>query len=58
MKSAYLNAPLNETVYMQIPCNTAKPGQEGKVFNLLKGMYRLKQAGRIWYQELVLKVDT
>ena len=29
-----------------------KPGQEGKVCCLLKGLYGLKQAGRGWYQEL------
>lgn len=37
---------------MTIPCGAEKPGQEGKVFQLLKGMYGLKQAGRGWHQEL------
>ena len=29
-----------------------KPGQEGKVCHLLKGLYGVKQARRGWYQEL------
>ena len=45
IKSAYLNTPLKETVYMKPPRGVLKPGQEGKVLRLLKGLYRLKQAG-------------
>ena len=45
IKSAYLNALLKETVYMKPPRGVLKPGQEGKVLRLLKGLYRLKQAG-------------
>jgi hypothetical protein len=53
IKSAYLNAPLKETVYMQPLCGVLKPGQEGKVCHLLKALYGLKQAGRVWRQELM-----
>ena len=52
VKSAYLNAPLKETIYMKAPRGVLKPGQEGKVLRLLKGLYGLKQAGRGWYQEM------
>jgi hypothetical protein len=52
VKSAYLNAPLKETVYIKPPQGVLKPGQEGKVARLLKGLYRLKQAGRGWYMEM------
>ena len=52
MKSAYLNAPLEETVYMKPPRGVLKPGQDGKVLRLLKGLYGLKQAGRGWYLEM------
>ena len=45
IKSAYLNAPLKETIYMKPPRGVLKPGQEGKVLRLLKGLYGLKQAG-------------
>ena len=52
IKSAYLNAPLKETIYMKPPRGVLKPGEEGKVCRLLKGLYGLKQAGRGWYQEM------
>ena len=52
MKSAYLCNPLKEKIFMKPPCGIQKPGQEGKVCQLLKGLYGLKQAGRGWYQEL------
>ena len=52
VKSAYLNAPLKEMVYMCPPCGVLKAGQEGKVLRLLKGLYGLKQAGRGWYLEM------
>jgi hypothetical protein len=45
VKSAYLQAPLKETIYMRPLCGVLKPGQEGKVCHLLKGLYGLKQAG-------------
>ena len=52
VKSAYLNADLEETVYMRALRGVLKPGQEGKVLRLLKGLYGLKQAGRGWYLEM------
>ena len=52
VKSTYLNAPLKEEIYMKPPRGVLKPGQEGKVLKLLKGLYGLKQAGRGWYMEM------
>ena len=52
IKSAYLNAPLKEATYMKAPRGVLKPGQEGKVLSLLKGLYGLKQPGRGWYMEM------
>ena len=52
VKSAYLNATLMETIYMKPPQGVLKPGEEGKVCRLVKGLYGLKLAGHGWYQEM------
>ena len=39
VKSAYLNAPLKETIYMRAPRGVLKPEQQGKVLRLLKVLY-------------------
>jgi len=47
IKTAFLNVPLDEEIYMR------KPTIAGEGFwRLLKGLYGLKQAGRQWYLEL------
>ena len=46
VKSAYLNVMLKEMIYMKPPRGVLKPGEEGKVCHLVKGLYGLKQAGR------------
>ena len=45
IKSAHLNADLKELVFMKPLRGVLKPGQEGKVLKLKKGLYGLKQAG-------------
>ena len=52
IKSAYLNAPLKKVIFIRPPKGVFKPGQEGKVLRLLKGLYGLKQVGRGWYLEM------
>jgi Reverse transcriptase (RNA-dependent DNA polymerase) len=52
VKSAYLNATLKEEIYIKPPRGVLKPGQQGKVLKLLKGLYGLKQAGQGWYMEM------
>jgi hypothetical protein len=52
VKSAYLNAKLEEVVYMHPPPGYLKKGQEGKVCRLLKCLYGLVQAGCGWQKEL------
>jgi hypothetical protein len=57
IKSAYLNAPLDEIVYMHPPKRYLKPGQEGMVCRLLKCLYGLKQVGRGWHKEMLSAFD-
>jgi len=47
VKTAFLNGPLEEEIYLQPPPHLSKPG---KVWKLNKALYGLKQAGRMWYQ--------
>jgi hypothetical protein len=54
VKSAFLNSkmPDNQKLYVKQPPGFAEPGKEDWVWLLLKGLYGLKQAGRLWYEEL------
>jgi hypothetical protein len=51
-KSAYLNGKLDEEIYMEQPPGFAEPGKEDYVCRLLKSIYGLRQAGRVWYDAL------
>ena len=51
IKTAFLYAPLDKPIYMQIPEGVECPevtDQENKVLLLLKALYGLKQAPRQW----------
>ncbi|WVZ16028.1 hypothetical protein V8G54_013594 [Vigna mungo] len=48
VKSAFLNGPLEEEVYVRQPPGFEKEGQEQKVYRLNKAMYGLRQAPRAW----------
>ena len=54
IKAAYLNGELtsDEVIFMRQPPGY-ELGSKGRVLRLLKSLYRLKQAGRRWYQKLV-----
>ena len=52
VKSAYLNVPLEEEVYMVPPAGLLKPGQGQLVCKLKKALYGLKQAGCKWQKTL------
>ena len=52
VKSAYLNVPLKEEVYMVPPAGLLKPGQEEFICKLKKALYGLKQAGCEWQKML------
>jgi hypothetical protein len=51
VKTAFLNGPLREDIYMEPPAGY--DFGEGKVLKLNKALYGLKQAARAWNQELV-----
>ena len=46
--TTFLNAPLEEEVYMEQPEGTIEEGDEGNVMRLLKCLYGLKQSPRQW----------
>ena len=52
--NAYLRGDLDEEVYMEIPEGLDLPPNtpKGMVLRLLKGLYGLKQSGRIWNKKI------
>nr|GFA36849.1 hypothetical protein [Tanacetum cinerariifolium] len=52
MKTAFLNGPLKEEVYVAQPDRFVDPDHPEKVYRLRKALYVLKQAPRAWYDEL------
>ena len=52
VKGAYLNSILKDKVYMRQPEGFIETGKEDLVCKLKKGIYGLKQLGRVWHQTL------
>ncbi|GJW88932.1 retrovirus-related pol polyprotein from transposon TNT 1-94 [Tanacetum coccineum] len=52
IKTAFLNEPLMEKVYVSQPDGFVDPHHPDKVYHLKKALYELKQAPRAWYDEL------
>nr|GEY18182.1 retrovirus-related Pol polyprotein from transposon TNT 1-94 [Tanacetum cinerariifolium] len=52
VKTAFLNDPLKEEVYVAQPDGFVDPDHPEKVYRLKKALYELKQAPRAWYDEL------
>nr|GEX60882.1 retrovirus-related Pol polyprotein from transposon TNT 1-94 [Tanacetum cinerariifolium] len=52
VKTAFLNGPLKEEVYVAQPNGFVDPDHPEKVYCLRKALYRLKEAPRTWYDEL------
>nr|GEZ49882.1 Gag-Pol polyprotein [Tanacetum cinerariifolium] len=53
VKTAFLNAPLKEEVYVVQPDGFVDPDHPEKVYHLRKALYGLKQAPQAWYDELL-----
>lgn len=52
VKSAFLNGPLEEEVYVTQPPGFEIKGREDKVYRLKKALYGLKQAPRAWNKRI------
>jgi hypothetical protein len=52
VKSAFLNGPLNELVFVKQPPGFENPKFPNHVYKLYKVLYGLKQAPRAWYEHL------
>jgi hypothetical protein len=50
MKSAFLNGPIKEEVYVEQPPGFEDSEYPNHVYKLSKALYRLKQAPRAWYE--------
>ena len=48
VKLAYLHEVLDKEIYMEQPEGFIAKGEENKVCRLVRSLYRLKQAGRVW----------
>nr|GEX94590.1 retrovirus-related Pol polyprotein from transposon TNT 1-94 [Tanacetum cinerariifolium] len=53
VKTAFLNGPLKEEVYVAQPDGFVDPDHPKKVYRLRKALYELKQAPRAWYDKLL-----
>jgi hypothetical protein len=50
VKSAFLNGPIKEKMYVEQPSGFKSEGYPNHVYKLYKTLYGLKQAPRAWYE--------
>ena len=48
--TAFLNAPINQDIWVQVPKGTDLPVGDHGIYKLKKSLYGLKQAPREWNQ--------
>ncbi|KAL0534104.1 hypothetical protein IC582_028385 [Cucumis melo] len=51
VKTTFLNGELDEEIYIQQPEGFVSPGQENKVYKLIRSLYGLKQAPKQWHKK-------
>nr|GEU55269.1 hypothetical protein [Tanacetum cinerariifolium] len=52
VKTAFLNGPLKEELFVRQPDGFVDPDFSNHIYRLKKALYGLKQAPRVWYDEL------
>jgi hypothetical protein len=52
VKTAYLYSAIDETTWMEQPKGFEEPGKEDWVWELKKGLYGMKQGGRLWNRHM------
>jgi hypothetical protein len=52
VKTAYLYGAIDETTWMEQPKGFKEPGKEDWVWELKKGLYGMKQGGRLWNKHM------
>ena len=58
ISSAFLHGELEEEIYMNFPPGYKPDGHQGSCLKLEKGIYGLKQAGRIWNKKFISTLES